>query len=247
MSEQVPEELAELWAELRPELLRQVATLRELVTACAEHALDDAGREQARSLAHQLAGSLGSFGFDAAGAAARALELRFKQGVTPASGPLLLALAGELETRLGAAPPAPPSAPREPAVAAVATVAGQEEAVDVALVEDDELLGELARSALTARGWSVRWIADGDEAVRLLAGARPPLRARLVLLDWELPSRNGIDVLRALPADLPVVMLTGHCEPDEIEQTRALGVRDHVAKPYSVAALAATVRAQLDG
>ncbi|MDO8185026.1 Hpt domain-containing protein, partial [Conexibacter sp. CPCC 205706] len=158
MSEQVPDELVELWAELRPELLRQVATLRELVTAFSEGAVDDETREQARSLAHQLAGSLGSFGFDAAGAAARALELRFKQRVTPASVPLLVALATELENRVGTGPPPQPAPPREPAVPAppaappadAAPPGAPADAVDDALVEHDELLRELAQTALTA-------------------------------------------------------------------------------------------------
>jgi CheY-like chemotaxis protein len=240
VSEQVPQELVELFAELRPELLRQVAELRELVAACADGALDAAGQEQARSLAHQLAGSLGSFGFAAAGAAARALELRFKQGVAPGSGPRLLALAADLEARVDSGPPAQPAPAREPAIPAVTM-----DVVDVALVEDDELLGELATTALRSRGYAVRWIADGDEAVRLLAGDEPPLRAQLVLLDWELPSRSGIDVLKALPDDLPVVMVTGHGDPQEVAQARALGARAHVAKPWTVKGLAATVREQL--
>ncbi len=86
-------------------------TLRELVAACADGALDAAGQEQARSLAHQLAGSLGSFGFAAAGAAARALELRFKQGVAPGSGPLPARRSrADLEARVSSGPPAPAGA-----------------------------------------------------------------------------------------------------------------------------------------
>jgi diguanylate cyclase (GGDEF)-like protein len=119
--------------------------------------------------------------------------------------------------------------------------------VDVALVEDDEVLVELLLHALRTRGYRTRWIGDGDEAARLLAGPRPALRAELVLLDWDLPGRDGLTILRGLAEDgglvhAKVVMLTFRASEREILSTLDIGAVDHVAKPFSVPVLMQRVR-----
>jgi diguanylate cyclase (GGDEF)-like protein len=124
---------------------------------------------------------------------------------------------------------------------------GERDQVDVALVEDDEVLAELLLHALQTRGYRTRWIEDGDEAARLLAGPRPALRAELVLLDWDLPGRDGLTVLRGLAADgglvhAKVVMLTFRASEREILATLEIGAVDHVAKPFSVPVLMQRVR-----
>jgi DNA-binding response OmpR family regulator len=116
------------------------------------------------------------------------------------------------------------------------------ERVDVALVEDDEILARLVLDGLRNRGYEARWIGDGDEAARLLGGERPLLRADLVLLDWDLPARDGPTVLRGLAADgvlagSRVVMLTARASQREILTTLELGAIEHVAKPFSLAVL----------
>jgi len=123
----------------------------------------------------------------------------------------------------------------------------QVDQVDVALVEDDDILAPLLLHALQTRGYSVRRIADGDEAARLLGGPRPELRAELVLLDWDLPGRDGLTVLRGLAEDgglvaTQVVMLTFRASEREVISSLELGAVDHIAKPFSVPVLMQRVR-----
>ena len=118
---------------------------------------------------------------------------------------------------------------------------------DVVLVEDDDVLAELVMHALETRGYSARWIADGDEAAKLLGGDRPSVRGALVLLDWDLPARDGLTVLRGLAADgvldsTRVVMLTMRASEREVLATLEIGATDHIAKPFSVAVLMQRVR-----
>jgi CheY-like chemotaxis protein len=57
----------------------------------------------------------------------------------------------------------------------------------------------------------------------------------VVFLDVRMPSMSGIDVLRAIrstDASLPVILVTGHATPAEIEEARRLGVTEIVDKPY---------------
>jgi diguanylate cyclase (GGDEF)-like protein len=119
--------------------------------------------------------------------------------------------------------------------------------VDVALVEDDDVLAPLLVHALQTRGYRTRWLADGDEAARVLGGPRPAVRADLVLLDWDLPGRDGLTVLRGLADDgglinAKVVMLTFRASEREILATLEIGAVDHVAKPFSVPVLMQRIR-----
>ena len=118
----------------------------------------------------------------------------------------------------------------------------QAERVDIALVEDDEALASVLEHALATRGYRTRVVPDGDQAARLLGGARPALQAPLVLLDWDLPGRDGLTVLRGLAAegrlaDTTVVMLTARASEREVLAALELGASDHVAKPISIPVL----------
>ena len=114
--------------------------------------------------------------------------------------------------------------------------------VDVALVEDDEVLARLILDGLATRGYRTRWLHDGEEAANELGGASPGVRAGLILLDWDLPSVDGLTVLRGLAADgtlaaSRVVMLTARASQREILTALELGASDHIAKPFSLAVL----------
>jgi DNA-binding response OmpR family regulator len=119
--------------------------------------------------------------------------------------------------------------------------------VDIVVVEDDEVLARLILHALETRGYRTRWIDDGERATRELGGERPTVRADLVLLDWDLPGRDGLTVLRLLAADgvlarTKVVMLTLRASERESLASLELGATDHIAKPFSLPLLMQRIR-----
>jgi diguanylate cyclase (GGDEF)-like protein len=132
--------------------------------------------------------------------------------------------------------------------------AGQEPsldgAVDVVVVEDDEVLADLLLHSMETRGYSTRWLAEGDAAVVALAGEAPELHGRVVLLDVDLPGLDGVSVLRRLAADgvlgrTRVIMLTARTAEDEVLRALELGATDHVAKPFSIPVLMQKLRRAL--
>ena len=134
---------------------------------------------------------------------------------------------------------------------ATATTRRATEVVDVVVVEDDSVIAELLLHAMTVQGYSARWISDGEEAIQRLAGPAPSLRARVVLLDVDLPGRDGLGVLLELArsrttARTRVVMLTVRSTEREVLAALELGAADHVAKPFSVPVLLRRVRALLE-
>lgn len=123
--------------------------------------------------------------------------------------------------------------------------------LDVVLVEDDPVLADLLEHALVTRGYRTRRLDDGFQAASLLAGADPEVAARVIVLDWDLPSMDGLRVLRALAEGgtlrrTRVIMLTARGTEEEVLKTLESGAYDHVAKPFSVPVLMQRIRRALE-
>jgi DNA-binding response OmpR family regulator len=123
------------------------------------------------------------------------------------------------------------------ALASIATV-------EILIVEDEAAIVDFLERGLTSEGFEVTTVGDGDAAERL-AIDRP---FDLVVLDWMLPGRDGLELLaairRAKPA-LPVVMLTAKGEVADRVAGLESGATDYVTKPFAFAELLARIRARL--
>jgi DNA-binding response OmpR family regulator len=122
--------------------------------------------------------------------------------------------------------------------------------VDVVLVDDDEVLSGLLLHTLKTQGYQTEWIADGQVAADKLRGPTPTVKARIVVLDVNLPSLDGISVLRELSRtgalkETKVIMLTVRSSEPEVLSTLQLGAFDHVAKPVSVPVLMQRIKRAL--
>src|SRR5207253_39683 len=114
--------------------------------------------------------------------------------------------------------------------------------VDVAIVEDDAVLGQLLDHALRTRGYRTRLITDGAAAARELTAADPGLSAPVIVLDWDLPGLDGLRILRGLSeagvlSRTRVIMLTARGTENEVLEVLAAGAIDHVTKPFSIPVL----------
>jgi two-component system alkaline phosphatase synthesis response regulator PhoP len=115
---------------------------------------------------------------------------------------------------------------------------------EILIVEDDEAIATGLALNLKLAGRATEIARDGDEA---LARARAEDFA-LILLDINLPKRNGLEVLSALRAAdnlVPVIVLSArHGEFDKVAALR-LGADDYVTKPFALAELLARIDAVL--
>src|SRR6195952_984371 len=104
-------------------------------------------------------------------------------------------------------------------------------ALRVLVVDDEPSICELLSMALRYEGWDVRTAQDGTDAVRVAREFRPDA----VVLDVMLPDMDGLEVLRRLRADtplLPVVFLTARdAVADRIAGITA-GGDDYGTKPF---------------
>ncbi len=121
------------------------------------------------------------------------------------------------------------------------TDAAPRRTAEILLVEDDEGDVLITREAFEYHKipGALHVVGDGDQALQFVhrqGGYQRAPRPDLVLLDLNLPRRNGLEVLAALKADpdlrvIPVVVLTTSQAQEDVARSYALHANAYVSKP----------------
>lgn len=113
----------------------------------------------------------------------------------------------------------------------------------ILLIEDDPDIVRIVKTYLEYEGFEVEVAYDGKEGLKSALSAPPAL----VVLDWMLPSLDGLEVLRQLRSALavPVIMLTARGEAQDRLAGFGYGADDYVPKPFHPPELMARVKAVL--
>lgn len=103
------------------------------------------------------------------------------------------------------------------------------------VADDSRLIRGIIEKTATAIGFQVFQAANGKEALDLLETNGEYIS--LVLLDWNMPMMNGIDVLRNMRANdrfkkIPVLMVSTESEEDKIKEAIDAGASGYLAKPF---------------
>jgi DNA-binding response OmpR family regulator len=110
------------------------------------------------------------------------------------------------------------------------------------LVEDSPALADALKASLTREGYSCDHAADGITAAAFLDDNDYDL----VVLDWMLPRRDGIDVLRELRRKggrARVLMLSARDQVGDRVAALDAGADDYIVKPFALNELLARLRA----
>ena len=136
----------------------------------------------------------------------------------------------------------------EPSAALPARAVPRPPTTTLLVVDDDVDVVELLVETLEPEGFRVLTAGDGETALAVARAERPDL----VVLDWNLPGRSGIEVCRALRAasdpalrEVPVIMLTGQAQAEHTTAGFDAGVTDYVTKPFKPTHVRARVHAWL--
>ena len=116
------------------------------------------------------------------------------------------------------------------------------------LVVDDKANIVLSLEFLMNKaGYEVRTASDGEEALAAI-DADPP---DLILLDVNMPTKNGFEVCEAIRArnewsHIRIIMLTAHGRDIEREKGLALGADDYLTKPFAIQEVVSKVQELLE-
>ena len=120
----------------------------------------------------------------------------------------------------------------------------------VLVADDDDDDRSLIRRALDKGGVvdDLRFVKDGEELTDYLnragrySGSIPPPRPGLILLDLNMPRKDGREALREIKANpelrqIPVVVLTTSRAEEDINRSYELGASSYIGKPNTFGAL----------
>jgi DNA-binding NtrC family response regulator len=118
----------------------------------------------------------------------------------------------------------------------------------ILLADDEEKILKTLGRALRDDGHEVVTASNGGAAARLLSERS----FDLLIIDFLMPDRTGLDVIRDLAANTPeserpaVVMMTAHGSIENAVEAMKLGARDYLQKPFEVDELLVLARRALE-
>jgi len=103
------------------------------------------------------------------------------------------------------------------------------------VIDDEPFIGRIVRLEFERGPYQVSVAQDVEEGLRFL---REHLDVDLVLLDVNLPTRSGLDLLEEARQDprlrnVPVIVLTATGQSTTAARAKALGAAAFVTKPFS--------------
>ena len=119
-------------------------------------------------------------------------------------------------------------------------------AAKILIIEDEKAVREMLCFTLKNNGFEILEAKDSNSALDALKENE----INLILLDWMLPGKQGIEISRIIRSsseikDIPIIMLTA--KSDESDKVLGLesGADDYVTKPFSPKELVARIKALL--
>jgi two-component system chemotaxis response regulator CheY len=105
----------------------------------------------------------------------------------------------------------------------------------ILIIDDDRDIAQLVEITLSGLGYNVQVAYDARQGMAMAFGNSPDL----ILLDFNLPGRDGLTLLkdiRAVPEmeTVPVIMITGVGASQVVSQAILSKVTDFIVKPFTV-------------
>ncbi|NLW69727.1 MAG: response regulator [Eubacteriaceae bacterium] len=115
--------------------------------------------------------------------------------------------------------------------------------VRILLAEDNKMNMEIARRILESAGLIIDSAWDGQEALAMFENS-PVGTYTAVLMDIHMPKMNGHEATRAIrasshpqAAEIPIIAMTADAFAENVAESKAAGMNDHISKPIDVEVL----------
>jgi CheY-like chemotaxis protein len=109
----------------------------------------------------------------------------------------------------------------------------------VLLAEDIDVNQEIFIALMEPTGLNIDTVTNGQKAVEAFACA--PQRYDLIMMDIQMPEMDGLEATRQIRAldtprarEIPIVAMTANVFKEDVENSRAAGMNDHLGKPLEL-------------
>jgi two-component system chemotaxis response regulator CheY len=117
------------------------------------------------------------------------------------------------------------------------------------VADDSRLIRGIIEKAVASIGFEAIHAVNGREALEHLEAHEKDVC--LVLLDWNMPLKSGIEVLKFMRSDdrfkkIPAVMISTESEDERIQEALNIGAQCYLTKPFTAEKLIETIHLVLD-
>lgn len=113
--------------------------------------------------------------------------------------------------------------------------------VGVIIADDDRRISVIVREVLESLGFKNIYLSnDGSDALRIIRKEK----IDMLITDWKMSPMDGINLVKFIRTSdespnrlLPIIMMTGNVEREQVEIARDVGITEFVIKPFSAKTL----------
>jgi len=229
--------VAEIWQRFQGRVDEQVKVIEQAIATLNQNNLNPELLSLAAREAHTLAGSLGTFGLPLGSKLARNIELLLSSGKSLSKSEIgnLASWVKLLRREIEGNDAAAISASKNPQVLKTVTQPPQNDPhaeTKILVVDDDPQIQALLQTLLSPWGFKAIALEDPLHFWSTLEEVAPDM----LILDVELPYKNGIELCQLVRNDLhwgelPILFLTVHSDANMVNQVFSVGADDFVSKP----------------
>jgi two-component system, chemotaxis family, chemotaxis protein CheY len=119
----------------------------------------------------------------------------------------------------------------------------------IIIADDSRVMRNIIENALKPLGAETVHACNGQEVLDILE--KQWEQVKLILLDWNMPVMNGIEVLEAIKVNgsyskIPVMIVSTESEDDKMSRAFAAGAKGYISKPFTPDRLLNLVKGRIE-
>jgi two-component system, chemotaxis family, chemotaxis protein CheY len=114
------------------------------------------------------------------------------------------------------------------------------------LIADDSEFMRVLLKKIVQSAWpdaEISEAATGQQAIDSYGANRPDI----ILMDIMMPEKTGLEALKEIGSEVPVIIISAADQDNMIEEARSLGARDFIAKPFEQTKVIESIQTALGG
>jgi two-component system, chemotaxis family, chemotaxis protein CheY len=130
----------------------------------------------------------------------------------------------------------------------ISNISGDEDPMKIIIADDSKVMRNIIENAVKPLGLATLHAGNGQEVLDFLK--KEGNEIGLILLDWNMPVMNGLEVLETIKKNnlypnIPVLIVSTESEDDKMSKAFAAGAKGYISKPFTAERLLNLVRGRI--